>query len=88
MTSIVLAARGRLLCRLNAQYRTDVDSMRLFYVRSSNDTMVPLYTLVKYEKSNTVPSITRFNGASAMKIAGDPAPGYSTGPGNEGPWKK
>lgn len=69
----------KVVMQADAKYRTDVDSMRLFYVRSSNDTMVPLNTLVKYEKSNTVPSITRFNGASAMKIAGDAAPGYSTG---------
>lgn len=69
----------KVVMQADAKYRTDVDSMRLFYVRSSNNTMVPLNTLVKYEKSNTVPSITRFNGASAMKIAGDAAPGYSTG---------
>lgn len=69
----------KVVMQADAQYRTDVDSMRMFYVRSNKNTMVPLNTLVRYEKSNTVPSITRFNGASAMKIAGDPAPGYSTG---------
>ena len=41
--------------------------------------MVPLDSLVSVEPEMTVPSVTRFNGASAFKIAGSPADGYSTG---------
>ncbi|HIU63819.1 MAG TPA: efflux RND transporter permease subunit [Candidatus Avacidaminococcus intestinavium] len=69
----------KVVMQADSKYRIDVDSMRLFFVKSSTGTMVPLSTLVKYEHNNTVPSVTRFNGASAIKIAGDPAEGYSTG---------
>ena len=61
------------------QYRDDVKNMRFFFVRSNNGEMVPLDSLVTVEPEMTVPSITRFNGASAFKIAGSPADGYSTG---------
>ena len=69
----------KVVMQADSKYRIDIESMRLFFVKSNSGTMVPLNTLVKYEKDSTVPSVTRFNGASAIKIAGDPAPGYSTG---------
>ena len=61
--------------------RTVIDkvNMRFFYVRSSASEMVPLDTLVSYKSISSVPSVTRFNGVSAFKIAGSPAAGYSSG---------
>ena len=53
--------------------------MRYFFVRSNNGDMIPLNTLVTYENENSSVVMTRFNGARAIKIAGDPAEGYSTG---------
>lgn len=61
------------------QYRSNVDDMRYFFVRSNDGQMIPLNTLVSYENTNSSVVMTRFNGASAIKIAGDPAEGYSTG---------
>lgn len=60
-------------------YRSNVDDMRYFFVRSNDGQMIPLNTLVSYENTNSSVVMTRFNGASAIKIAGDPAEGYSTG---------
>ena len=57
----------------------NVEDMRYFFVRSNDGTMVPLNTLVTYDMRNSSVVMTRFNGARAIKIAGDPAEGYSTG---------
>ncbi|MBQ2342757.1 MAG: efflux RND transporter permease subunit, partial [Acidaminococcaceae bacterium] len=69
----------KVVMQAQPQYRDDVKNMRFFFVRSNNGEMVPLDSLVTVEPEMTVPSITRFNGASAFKIAGSPADGYSTG---------
>ena len=69
----------KVIMQADAQYRTGVNDMRYFYVRSNNGDMVPLNTLVTPKTRNSSVVMTRFNGARAIKIAGDPAPGYSTG---------
>jgi hydrophobe/amphiphile efflux-1 (HAE1) family protein len=60
-------------------FRGDVRNMNMFYVRSNSGSMIPLDALVTNQFDLTVPVVTRFNGASAFKIAGSPATGYSTG---------
>jgi multidrug efflux pump subunit AcrB len=60
-------------------FRGDVRNMNMFYVRSNTGSMIPLDALVTNQFDLTVPVVTRFNGASAFKIAGSPASGYSTG---------
>ena len=69
----------KVVMQADAKYRTNVDDLRYFYVRSTNGTMVPLNTLVTPIQKNSSLVMTRFNGARAIKIAGDPADGYSTG---------
>ena len=69
----------KVVVQARPEYRDDVNNLRFFYVRSNNGEMVPLDTLVSIEPEMTVPSVSRFNGASAFKIAGNPADGYSTG---------
>ena len=69
----------KVVMQADAKYRTSANDMRYFYVRSNNGDMVPLNTLVTPKTRNSSVVMTRFNGARAIKIAGDPAPGYSTG---------
>lgn len=69
----------KVVMQADAKYRTSAGDMRYFYVRSNNGDMVPLNTLVTPKTRNSSVVMTRFNGARAIKIAGDPAPGYSTG---------
>lgn len=69
----------KVVMQADAKYRTGVNDMRYFFVRSNNGDMVPLNTLVTPKTQNGSLVMTRFNGARAIKIAGDPAPGYSTG---------
>jgi HAE1 family hydrophobic/amphiphilic exporter-1 len=69
----------KVVMQAQPEYRDDVKNMRFFYVKSNTGAMIPLDSLVTVEPEMTVPAITRFNGASAFKIAGTPADGYSTG---------
>lgn len=69
----------KVVMQAQPEFRDDIKNMRFFYVKSNTGAMVPLDSLVTAETDMTVPSITRFNGASAFKIAGSPADGYSTG---------
>ena len=69
----------KVVMQADAKYRTGVDDMRYFFVRSNDGQLIPLNTLVTPKENNSSVVMTRFNGASAIKIAGDPANGYSTG---------
>ena len=69
----------KVVMQADAKYRTGVEDMRYFFVRSNDGQLVPLNTLVTPKEKNSSVVMTRFNGASAIKIAGDPANGYSTG---------
>ncbi len=69
----------KVVMQADPSHRTSADDMRFFFVRSNEGGMVPLNTLVKAKNENTSVIMTRYNGTSAIKIAGDPADGYSTG---------
>lgn len=69
----------KVVMQADAKYRTNVDDMRYFFVRSNNGDMVPLNTLVTEEGKTSSATVSRFNGVRAIKIAGNPAAGYSTG---------
>ncbi len=69
----------KVVMQADAKYRSGVEDMRYFFVRSNDGQSVPLNTLVKANSKNSSVVMTRFNSASAIKISGDPADGYSTG---------
>jgi HAE1 family hydrophobic/amphiphilic exporter-1 len=61
-----------------AQYRNNLDSAGLFYVRNSKGGMVPLSALTKFE-SRPGPEFTmRYNLYRSAEIIGGAAPGYSS----------
>lgn len=69
----------KVVMQADEKYRTGVEDMRYFFVRSNDGNSIPLNTLVKPTPKNSSVVMTRFNGASAIKISGDPASGYSSG---------
>lgn len=69
----------KVVMQADEKYRTGVEDMRYFFVRSNDGKSIPLNTLVKPMPKNSSVVMTRFNGASAIKISGDPASGYSSG---------
>jgi len=62
-----------------AQFRQTPDDLRHVFVRSANDTMVPLNVLVSATRIVGPDVVDRFNVFPAAKIQGNPAPGYSSG---------
>ncbi|HTN93636.1 MAG TPA: efflux RND transporter permease subunit [Gallionella sp.] len=58
--------------------RTPRDILRLS-IRNDKGDMVPLSELAKAHWTAGSPKLDRYNGLSAMKIAGGPAPGHSSG---------
>ena len=69
----------KVVMQADEKYRTGVEDMRYFFVRSNDGKSIPLNTLVKPTPKNSSVVMTRFNGASAIEISGDPASGYSSG---------
>lgn len=69
----------KVVMQADEKYRTGVEDMRYFFVRSNDGKFIPLNTLVKPTPKNSSVVMTRFNGASAINISGDPASGYSSG---------
>ena len=65
----------KVVMQADEKYRTGVEDMRYFFVRSNDGKSIPLNTLVKPTPKNSSVVMTRFNGASAIKIAS----GYSSG---------
>ncbi|MCQ2362726.1 MAG: efflux RND transporter permease subunit [Acidaminococcaceae bacterium] len=67
------------IIQADEQYRQSPRDMRYMFVPNGAGGMTPLDSLVKPISENNSLVMTRFNGTRAIKIAGDPAPGYSTG---------
>ena len=62
-----------------SEFRADTGALNLLYVRGAGGSMVPLSTLVSWEKTGAPQVLKRFNGYLAAEIGGNPAPGYSSG---------
>ncbi|MCW4455443.1 multidrug efflux RND transporter permease subunit [Flavobacterium sp. MXW15] len=76
----------RVTLQADAPYRTGAESLRSFYSPSalaSSDSgtplMIPLSNVVKSEWISSPPSLSRYNGYSAINIVGSQAPGRSSG---------
>jgi len=61
-----------------APYRSNLDSIGQFYVRSSRGEMVPLTALTRFEPRYGPEFKMRFNEYSSAQIIGSAAPGYSS----------
>ncbi|MBA8883165.1 efflux RND transporter permease subunit [Dokdonella fugitiva] len=77
----------RVIMQADAPYRMSPDAVSHFYVPSSlgaaaadgTRPMVPLSNVVRTEWSMGSPSLTRYNGYSAIQMNGGPSPGHSSG---------
>ncbi|KAB7779043.1 MULTISPECIES: multidrug efflux RND transporter permease subunit [Xanthomonas] len=76
----------RVNMQADAPFRTGPESLRNFYVPSSSASdssglpqMIPLSTVVSSDWIYSSPSLSRYNGYSAINIVGNPAPGGSSG---------
>lgn len=60
------------------EFRGDISSIKLFYVRNAKGEMVPLSTLVSASTVSAPSVLQRYNQFREADISGDAAPGYST----------
>jgi multidrug efflux pump len=63
----------------DAAYRMMPEDLNKWYVRASNNKMVPFASFSTAEWVYGSPRLERFNGLSAVEILGQPAPGKSSG---------
>ncbi len=63
----------------DAAYRVDPNDFDKVYVRSRAGKMVPLSALITVRYVAAPKLFERFNGFPAVKVTGNPAPGYSSG---------
>lgn len=69
----------RVMMMADAQYRSNVNDIARFYVRSKDNEMVPLGTLLETKPILGPELLTRYNLYSSANISGNPASGYSSG---------
>ena len=69
----------RVFVQAEPAYRTGPGDVGLFHVRNESGDMVPLSTLVDFEKTFGPEAITRFNEYRAVEVFAAPASGYSSG---------
>jgi len=74
----------RVTMQADAPYRMSPDALQHFYTPSSitpaaQDAMIPLSNVVKPSWFTGSPSLTRYNGYSAVEIVGSQAAGHSSG---------
>jgi len=80
VSDFVLGQRQyRVYIQAEADARAAPNDLDKLYVRSRNDEMIPLSSLIKITDFVGPETITRFNIFRSMLIQGNPAPGYSSG---------
>lgn len=62
-----------------ADFREKPEDLKHVFVKSSTGKLIPLSSLVSYERSVGGDVIERFNVFAAAKIEGEPKPGYTSG---------
>jgi len=63
----------------DANFREKPEDLKNVFVKSDNGKLIPLSSLVSYERIVGPDIVDRFNLFSAAKIMGEPAPGYTSG---------
>ena len=69
----------RVLVQGDAAFRADPDAIKHWYVRNSSGQMVSFSAFASSSWINGPRQLVRYNGYPTMRIAGEPAPGVSSG---------
>ena len=75
----------RVIIQADAAYRMGPEALQHIFTPSTQSTaagtpaMIPLSNVVHTKWDMSSPSLTRYNGYSAVEIVGSPAPGYASG---------
>ena len=69
----------RVYVQAAAPYRSRIDDIDRFYVRSTDDVMVPLSAIMSISRTLGPPTISHYNLFRSVEFNGQPAPGVSQG---------
>ena len=69
----------KVMVQAEPEFRVDPDNLRDIFVRSANNTMVPLRTMATIGSTTGPDLIQRYNMFRCSEISGGNAPGYSSG---------
>lgn len=69
----------RVYIQAEAPYRAHKDNLGLFFVKGSNNAMIPITALGTTSYTTSPGTIRRFNMFTSTTISGEAAPGYSSG---------
>jgi len=69
----------RVFIQADAPFRLKPEDLADFYVRGTNDQMVPFTTLASTHWQSAPVQLNRYNGVPAMELLGVPGPGQSSG---------
>ncbi|GEA61526.1 efflux RND transporter permease subunit [Vibrio comitans] len=75
----MLGKNFRVTMQADSEYRSSMDDLGRFFVRSNQGTMVPLSTLISHEQVFEPDVAWRYNMYRSAVIQGQPAPGFSSG---------
>jgi multidrug efflux pump len=67
------------IVQADANYRAKPEDFQKVYVRSASGANIPLSALITTRYVTSPKLVTRFNGFPAVKLTGNPAPGFSSG---------
>ena len=67
------------ILQADADYRANPDDFSKVYVRAASGANIPLAALITTRYVASPKLVTRFNGFPAVKVTGNPAPGFSSG---------
>ncbi|WP_353062764.1 efflux RND transporter permease subunit [Tunturibacter psychrotolerans] len=73
----------RVYVQADEQYRRNAQDLRQYYVRSNTGQMIPLDNLVSVQQISGPQVINHYNLFRSAEIDGSPAPGLSSGQGNQ-----
>lgn len=74
-----LSRTYRVYIQADSQFRANPNDINSLYVRSGNDQMIPLNSLVKLTSTTGAQTINHYNLFRSIEINGSPAPGLSYG---------
>jgi len=73
----------RVYVQADEQYRRNAQDLRQYYVRSNTNQMIPLDNLASIQQISGPQVINHYNMFRSAEIDGSPAPGLSSGQGND-----
>ncbi|XZF16091.1 efflux RND transporter permease subunit [Chitinophagaceae bacterium MMS25-I14] len=67
------------VAQADTNYRSDIDKIGQYYVKNNSGQMIPLSTVVTYQRTESAPLISHFNIYRSAEVDGNAKQGFSSG---------